>query len=153
MKHLGFLDVLPGAAWAALDLFICPMAGDYDQFYQQYISQPTKKEGTMSLEAQLGELNTNLKALIAVLSGGAALAAPAAAKAVPAADKKADNTKTSAALDYEKDVKPLALQVAKEKKREKLIEILGTFGVAQANLLKPEQFNGFITACNAALKA
>lgn len=151
MRHLGFLDVLPGTAWAALDLFICPMAGDYDQFFQQHISTD-QKEGTMTIEAQLTEINTNLKTLIAVLSAGAALPAPVAAKPAPAADK-AKTATTTTALDYEKDVKPLALKVAKEKGRNALIAINAEFNVAQANLLKPEQFSGFIAACNTALKA
>lgn len=109
------------------------------------------------LEEAIKENTTVLRALLAALTSGASLAAGVPAKA-PAKDTAASKTpadaakpQTSAALDYEKDVKPLALRVAKEKNRDALVAILATFGVAQANLLKPEQFGPFTTACNAAL--
>lgn len=126
-------------------------------------SPPNRKEQpAMSLEQALAEHTTALKentaALLASINAKAGAtvaaaakaatppAAPAAAAAAPAAPPAA-----TASLDYEKDVKPLALRVAKDKGREKLIEILGTFGVAQANLLKSEQWAEFTTKCNAAL--
>lgn len=105
------------------------------------------------LEEAIKENTATLKQLIAALQAGAAAAVPARAAAAPkpAADKPA--TSSSAALDYEKDVKPLALRVAKDKGREALVEILKGFKVAQANLLKPEQFGEFVKSCNTALSA
>lgn len=100
------------------------------------------------LEAKIDILTAAILALTAAMQGGK----PAqAAPQQPAKDKTPPAAPSGAALDYEKDVKPLALRVAKEKNREALVAILGTFKVAQANLLKPEQFGPFITACNAAL--
>ncbi len=68
-------------------------------------------------------------------------AAPAAAKPNGAASP----------LDYERDVKPAALEVNK-RGRELLIATLKPFGVARAPDLKPEQYAEFIAACNAAVK-
>jgi len=114
------------------------------------ISPPTKEGKDMSLESII---EANTAAIIALTvaitaqstAGVAGAALPTAKPAVPA------KPATGGALDYEKDVKPLALRVAKDKKREGLVEILTQFGVAQANLLKPEQYGPFITACNKAL--
>lgn len=109
------------------------------------------------LELLLKENTEALKALAIALAaahlGGAAVLPKPDPKAPPAAAKgpAAPAAPTGAALDYEKDVKPLALRVAKEKSRDALVAILGTFKVAQANLLKPEQYGPFITACNTAL--
>lgn len=109
----------------------------------------------MSLEKELAANTEALKALTIALAAnhtpakGANVVQPAAAAtAAPKAPAA-----QGAALDYEKDVKPLALRVAKEKKREGLVAILDKFKVAQANMLKPEQWAEFIAACNAALAA
>lgn len=112
----------------------------------------------MSLEQALTENTAALREVIIALAahhvpGGAAVTGKAPAEK-PAAGKAATPPATTGgALDYEKDVKPLALRVAKEKQRDGLVAILTTFGVAQANLLKPEQYGPFITACNTALAA
>lgn len=114
----------------------------------------------MSLEKAI-EANTAaiiaLTAAIAAAAGNktgpAPAAAPAAAK--PAAEKPAEQTVREAKtgpLDYEKDVKPLALKVAADLKREGLLGILGKFGAANAQALKPEQYADFVKACNEALK-
>lgn len=106
------------------------------------------------LEKLIAENTEAMKALTIALAAHhvplqAGAAAPSAEPAKTPA--KTEVKATGGALDYEKDVKPLALRVAKEKKREGLVEILTKFGVAQANLLKPEQYNDFIAACNKAL--
>lgn len=120
----------------------------------------------MSLEKALAENTEALRALTIALASshiptkaGAAPAAPitgAEAKTNLAAGKEAaaaaaNKGAGTATLDYEKDVKPLALRVAKEKGREKLIGVLKEFGVEQANVLKPEQWGEFTKKCNAAL--
>lgn len=104
------------------------------------------------LEEAIKENTATMKQLIAALQAGARAVTdkPAAA---PKAEPKAPPTASSAALDYEKDVKPLALRVAKEKGREALVKILEGFKVTQANLLKPEQFGDFTKQCNTALTA
>lgn len=114
----------------------------------------------MSLEQTLIEATEAMKALTIALAAhhvpakaatttGPAPAAPAAAAKTPAVAAKTQG----GALDYEKDVKPLTLRVAKEKSRDKVVEILAKFGVTHANMLKPEQFGEYITACNTALSA
>lgn len=109
------------------------------------------------LEEAIKENTATMKQLIAALTAGAIAAVPGkpAPKAAdkPPAPAGAATGGTSAALDYEKDVKPLALRVAKEKGRETLVKMLEGFKVAQANLLKPEQFNEFVKSCNTALAA
>lgn len=110
------------------------------------------------LEEAIKENTATMKQLIAALTAGAIAAvpgkpAPKAADKPPAPAAQGQGAAAGSALDYEKDVKPLALRVAKEKGREKLVEILGVFKVAQANLLKPEQFNEFVKSCNTALTA
>jgi hypothetical protein len=133
------------------------MADEHDEFFNA-VHQPQGRK-SMSLEDRIA---ANTEALIAltialaashVPAGGVKSGPPAtpAAKTPPPPPPAA--AAKSGALDYEMDVKPLALRVAKDKGREKLVEILGTFKVAQANLLKPEQFGEFITACNKALAA
>lgn len=108
----------------------------------------------MSLEKALEANTAALLALTAALSANAAIskaaapASPAATTTPPAAAPAAAKPAPSAALDYEKDVKPLALRVAKEKTRDGLLAVLGQFNIAQANLLKPEQYGAFIAACN-----
>jgi hypothetical protein len=72
--------------------------------------------------------------------GGAA----ATQTTTPAADKPA-------ALDYERDVKPLALNVAKDKGREALVTINTTFKVDHAGKLTPAQWPDYVAACNKAL--
>lgn len=108
----------------------------------------------MSIEKLIAENTQALRDLTIALAANhkpakATDTPPAAAPAAQAAPKAP--AATGAALDYEKDVKPLALRVAKEKKREGLVAILDKFKVAQANMLKPEQWAEFIAACNAAL--
>jgi len=112
----------------------------------------------MSLEVAIKENTEAVKALHALLAGsqlGAVVAsakaapAPAAAPAAPAKEApkpepKAPEQTTSApatttALNYEKDIKPIALALAK-KSREKLTEIWGKLGVKVGTELKPEQF-------------
>jgi hypothetical protein len=66
---------------------------------------------------------------------------------------KTEAAPTAVALDYEKDVKPLALQLAKAKGRDALIKVLGEFGLAQANQAKPEQFAAIVAKINEALTA
>lgn len=147
------LQVRHGTVWEEmqhisqeLEEMICPMADEHDEFFQR---STKPEEEPMSIEKLLSENTEALRALTIALAAnhvplkaGAVTPPAAAPKAAPA---------TSAALDYEKDVKPLALRVAKEKTRDGLIAVLSEFKVAQANLLKPEQWGAFIAACNKAL--
>lgn len=108
----------------------------------------------MSLEVLIAENTAAMKALTIALAShhipATAGAAPAPAPKNPPAQPPQPKAQ-GGALDYDKDVKPLTLRVAKEKSREKVVEILSKFGVANANLLKAEQYGDFITACNKAL--
>jgi hypothetical protein len=129
---------------------ICPMADEHDEFFTA-VNQPQGKHH-MSLEDRISENTEALRALtIALAANHVPAVGPNVAAGKPPAAAPKPPAATGGALDYEKDVKPLALRVAKEKGREKLIEILGEFKVAQANLLKAEQWGLFITACNKAL--
>jgi hypothetical protein len=106
----------------------------------------------MSLEDRISENTEALRALtIALAANHVPAVGPKSGPGKPLRLRPSPRQPRAAALDYEKDVKPLALRVAKDKGREKLIEILGEFKVAQANLLKAEQWGEFITACNKAL--
>lgn len=137
---------------------ICAMADEHDEFFN---APPTKESTTMSLEQTIAANTEAVLALTIALAAhhtpviaGAAVTGPSKTAAqLPAAGTKTTPPASTGALDYEKDVKPLALRVAKEKTRDGLLKILGDFKVAQANLLTPAQWGPFITACNAALAA
>lgn len=99
-------------------------------------------------------IEANTTALIA-LTAALTASRPTTDAPGPAAKQPAEPPKptSTGALDYEKDVKPLVLRLAKEKGRDTVLGVLGEFKIAQANLLKPEQYGDFITACNKALAA
>lgn len=106
----------------------------------------------MSLEAAIRELNDNVLTLTKALVEYGRPSTPPAPKAEPAPTKpvtgKAEAPK---ALDYEKDVKPLALKlVAKDK--PKYQEILKKYGVPGGPALKSEQLAGALVDIQAALK-
>lgn len=76
--------------------------------------------------------------------------APAAEPTPAAAPAPEASAPTDTAPSYE-DVKKLVLKMSSEKGREPTVALLGTFGVAKAPDLKPEQFADVIAALNAAL--
>jgi hypothetical protein len=124
----------------------------------------------MSLEANVAELNTNIKALIAAIAGAGVFApsepqplSPAQDKAAAAAHIKAKAEKAEAkadpkeepkveAVDYEKHVKPAALKLASKKGRDALVGVYTAFGVSAIDA-KPEQYAGLLAAINEALAA
>lgn len=120
----------------------------------------------MSLEAQIAELNANIKTLVNVLNSrvlNEALPTNELKKATtPAPEKTVEKTVPAAAptaapaavdaLDYEKDVKPKVLEVSSRKGRDACMAVLGKFGLASAKAAKPEQYADIIKACEEALK-
>lgn len=111
----------------------------------------------MSLEAAILANTKAVEALTAAMlgTGTAAIPAGVVAGAKAAATPPAGKTETApAALDYEKDIKPLALRVAKEKSRDVLIEVLKGFdGAAKADQVKAEQWPALVKKLNEALAA
>lgn len=119
----------------------------------------------MSLEVALQENTKAVLALTALMSGGKAFnveKATADAKAeikaaqerVPAKTVVAANVgeaTPSATLDYERDVKPKALAVAKTKGRDALVAILAEFGLKGTPDAKPEQYPELVKKFDAAL--
>jgi hypothetical protein len=55
------------------------------------------------------------------------------------------------ALDYVKDVKPITIQLSKEKGREITIGVLSRFGVKSAQDLEPAQWTEYIAHCKKVL--
>lgn len=117
----------------------------------------------MSLEANIAELNANIKTLINVLTSNpqAALAQPVQpvkqktepektepAKPAPAAAPAADTQ----ALDYVKDVQPLVLKVSSVKGRDAAVALLAKFGLKSAKEAQPEQYADIIKACKEVLQ-
>lgn len=62
-------------------------------------------------------------------------------------------TPEAKALDYDKDVKPLILEVSAKLGRAAAVAINGEFGVKIASELKAKDYAAFIGACKAALAA
>jgi hypothetical protein len=58
---------------------------------------------------------------------------------------------SSPALDYVKDVKPITIQLSKEKGREITIGVLSRFGVKSAQDLYPAQWAEYIAHCKSVL--
>ena len=58
------------------------------------------------------------------------------------------DAQTSAALDYEKDIKPRVLLLSKEKGREATIATLSRFGVTKATELNADQWGDFLDYVN-----
>jgi hypothetical protein len=58
---------------------------------------------------------------------------------------------SSPALDYVKDVKPITIQLSKEKGREITIGVLSRFGVKSAQDLDPAQWADYIAHCGKVL--
>src|ERR1700687_896871 len=58
---------------------------------------------------------------------------------------------SSPALDYVKDVKPITIQLSKEKGREITIGVLSRFGVKSAQDLEPAQWVEYIAHCKSVL--
>jgi hypothetical protein len=118
----------------------------------------------MSLEQQLAELNTNVKALIAALGNSKPeVAAPKVEKpkapSAPAADGAASGTSTPAstpaaapspALTYD-DVKVPFLNLIKAKGRDAGLALLKGFGCEKLPDVKPEQFAEVKAAIDKAL--
>lgn len=135
----------------------------------------------MSLEVALEKNTAALTALLAHIVGGGLVKEPsmkvpqtvidagkaivAGTKPTPKADAKeaaqdvqpagttpVDMTTTPAdPLDYERDIKPKALALAKAKGRDALFAVLGTFGAQKANDVKPEQFADLFAALDKAM--
>jgi hypothetical protein len=58
---------------------------------------------------------------------------------------------SSPALDYAKDVKPITIQLSKEKGREITVSVLSRFGVKSAQDLDPAQWAEYIAHCGKVL--
>lgn len=111
----------------------------------------------MSLEEALAENTAALKALTAALAKGGATVGSVPAKAVAPAAKPAVAAKPAAKLvakpaakaaaeeeaegiTYEKDVRPLILELGKAGKRESIASVLANFGVEKGPELTEEQW-------------
>lgn len=113
------------------------------------------------LEEAIKENTAVLRELLARLSSGAALATAAPAPAAKAAEKPAADPKpavqpqpapaTATKLNYETDIKPVALALAKSN-RPALTAIWVEFGVKVGSELKPEQFEAALAKIQAASK-
>lgn len=110
----------------------------------------------MSLEATLQANNEYLKEHNALMRELIAAWKPqtGAKAATPpkAADKPTPPAATGAALDYDKDVKPIALALAKQDV-EKLRTILTKYGISKASEAKPEQYAALVKDIEAASAA
>ena len=85
----------------------------------------------------------------AAASAPAATDAPAAAEASPTTQPAAASAAAPAALTYEDHVKPKLTQALASLGREKVVSILGDFGVGRGTELTPDQFAPFLEALQA----
>jgi hypothetical protein len=127
----------------------------------------------MSLEVAISELNTNILALIGVMSGATAPATPAkqaTKKAAPAAALVAAASPTpeaapasqpvaapkqepATAAPTMEEVRALAIKLGQVKGREALVTMLTDFGVSKTPELPPHQYASFISKAAAAIAA
>jgi hypothetical protein len=105
----------------------------------------------MSLEAAIHELNENILILTKAL--GARPSTPP----VPVVSEKVKHAPippvappVATTLNYDKDVKPVALKLLGAKNgRDRMIEVLKKHSATTAQALKPEQYAAFIKDLNA----
>lgn len=129
----------------------------------------------MSLEASITELNTNIVALIGVMSGASvSMPAPAATpaksgtkKAAPAAASVAATSPTQTAAPTPQpvaaptpgvaatmeDARKAVLNYGAKKGRDALMTLLGTFGASKLPEVQPHHYAKLIADANAALAA
>ncbi len=77
--------------------------------------------------------------------------APSPAAEPAAAPAPASTAATDAPLTYDKDIKPLIIQLGKERGRDATLALLGKFGATSGPGLKPEQFGEFVEGAKAVL--
>lgn len=130
----------------------------------------------MSLEVSIQELNTNILALIGVMSNGSQ-AAPTPAKsgpkkAAPAAALVAaasptsqaapapqpvlapkEDAKSTAKPATPEEVRALAIKLGQVKGRDALVSLLTDFGVSKTPELPPHQYASFIAKATAKIEA
>jgi hypothetical protein len=104
----------------------------------------------MSLETAISELKDAVRALTATVQNGAAIpeAAKGAQAPVKGAKPKAPKAPAADTAPDSKDVYKMFLELGKQKGRTAIEDALSEFGVANAQALKPSQYQGVIHYIN-----
>lgn len=138
------IEQAPGNLTPGLDVAATPPDEEIEKAVQQVESEATmtraipKAELQAALDAAKAEAKKNAGAAGTQTSTGADTAGYATAPA---------------ALDYEKDVKPVLVQLASAKGKPELTKLVKSFGVDKANEIKPELLADVVAQAQALMAA
>ncbi len=104
------------------------------------------------LETQLAELNTNIKALIAVMGGARIDALPPTKPKAEPAKPQSEQAAATKVITYD-EVKTITHKLINEKGRDAAIAVLAPFNAKKTTQLEAAQYPDFVAAVKKALAA